>query len=182
MHLVAPTFASVSVTVPAAHAPSVVSSAMDVEAQTSAGANKRAADGHPSPVKDTSPTARAAPSVEGKRRAARSLSLNSSAGASGSGAAHAEELRRLRRAIIDGKMSPCYPGREDASGANDTVLEECPICFLHYPSLNRSRYAPARERHPPVGGTSFRPGGSRRRDRAGRARRAPGAGAPSSDA
>ena len=92
------------------------------------------------------------------------------------------ELRRLRRAIIDGKMSPCYPGREDASGANDTVLEECPICFLHYPSLNRSRYAPARERHPPVGGTSFRPGGSRRRDRARRARRAPGAGAPSSDA
>ena len=45
------------------------------------------------------------------------------------------ELRRLRRSILDGKMSPCHPGADEGSAE----LEECPICFLHYPCLNRSK-------------------------------------------
>ena len=75
--------------------PSVADSPMEDAAQPSAGANKRAADGHPSPVKDTSPAALAAPSLEGKRRAARSLPLNSSAGASGSGSSWAQAASGL---------------------------------------------------------------------------------------
>ncbi|KAG9147785.1 hypothetical protein Leryth_026912 [Lithospermum erythrorhizon] len=37
--------------------------------------------------------------------------------------------------ILGSKLAPCYPGDEE----NGLDLEECPICFLHYPSLNRSR-------------------------------------------
>eukprot|EP00249_Psilotum_nudum_P022460 c28524_g1_i1 orf=126-1697(+) len=43
--------------------------------------------------------------------------------------------RKLRRLILDAKLAPCFPGVEDAS----TDLDECPICFLFYPSLNRSK-------------------------------------------
>ncbi|XP_024543246.1 protein sip5 isoform X1 [Selaginella moellendorffii] len=43
--------------------------------------------------------------------------------------------KKLRRLIIDAKLAPCYPGAEDAA----IDLDECPICFLHYPSLNRSK-------------------------------------------
>ncbi|KAI3987489.1 hypothetical protein MKX01_017187 [Papaver californicum] len=43
--------------------------------------------------------------------------------------------KKLRKLILDCKLAPCYPG--DDESAFD--LEECPICFLYYPSLNRSR-------------------------------------------
>lgn len=43
--------------------------------------------------------------------------------------------KKLRKLILDSKLAPCYPGDDDCS----CELEECPICFLYYPSLNRSR-------------------------------------------
>ncbi|KAI3815128.1 hypothetical protein L1987_14784 [Smallanthus sonchifolius] len=42
---------------------------------------------------------------------------------------------KLRKLILDSKLAPCYPGQDDCT----CDLEECPICFLSYPSLNRSR-------------------------------------------
>ncbi|KAG0620173.1 hypothetical protein M758_4G195400 [Ceratodon purpureus] len=45
------------------------------------------------------------------------------------------DQRKLRRLILESKLAPCYPGAEDPA----TDLEECPICFLQYPSLNRSK-------------------------------------------
>jgi len=42
--------------------------------------------------------------------------------------------RALRKAILDRKLSPCYPGRDDPT----PETEECPICMLSYPLLNRS--------------------------------------------
>ncbi|KAL2523491.1 RING/U-box superfamily protein [Abeliophyllum distichum] len=43
--------------------------------------------------------------------------------------------KKLRKLILDSKLAPCYPG-DDECGSD---LEDCPICFLYYPSLNRSR-------------------------------------------
>ncbi|KAL6506917.1 hypothetical protein OROHE_022354 [Orobanche hederae] len=43
--------------------------------------------------------------------------------------------KKLRKLILDTKLAPCYPGDDDCG----FDLEECPICFLYYPSLNRSR-------------------------------------------
>ncbi|KAJ4981102.1 hypothetical protein NE237_031939 [Protea cynaroides] len=43
--------------------------------------------------------------------------------------------KKLRKLILDSKLAPCYPGDEECT----LDLEECPICFLYYPSLNRSR-------------------------------------------
>ncbi|CAL0326461.1 unnamed protein product [Lupinus luteus] len=43
--------------------------------------------------------------------------------------------KKLRKLILDSKLAPCYPGEEE----NPYDREECPICFLYYPSLNRSR-------------------------------------------
>ncbi|XP_022854030.1 uncharacterized protein LOC111375438 isoform X2 [Olea europaea var. sylvestris] len=43
--------------------------------------------------------------------------------------------RKLRKLILDSKLAPCYPGDDECV----CELEECPICFLYYPSLNRSR-------------------------------------------
>ncbi|XP_022942226.1 uncharacterized protein LOC111447344 isoform X1 [Cucurbita moschata] len=43
--------------------------------------------------------------------------------------------KKLRKLILESKLAPCYPGDEESA----TDLEECPICFLYYPSLNRSR-------------------------------------------
>ncbi|KAI8011700.1 E3 ubiquitin-protein ligase DA2 [Camellia lanceoleosa] len=43
--------------------------------------------------------------------------------------------KKLRKLILDSKLAPCYPGDEECG----FDLEECPICFLYYPSLNRSR-------------------------------------------
>lgn len=43
--------------------------------------------------------------------------------------------KKLRKLILESKLAPCYPGDEECT----CDLEECPICFLYYPSLNRSR-------------------------------------------
>ncbi|CAL5406065.1 E3 ubiquitin-protein ligase DA2L-like isoform X1 [Camellia sinensis] len=43
--------------------------------------------------------------------------------------------KKLKKLILDSKLAPCFPGDEDCA----FDLEECPICFLYYPSLNRSR-------------------------------------------
>ncbi|KAI5066382.1 hypothetical protein GOP47_0019006 [Adiantum capillus-veneris] len=43
--------------------------------------------------------------------------------------------RKLRRLILNGQLAPCFPGAEDST----LELDECPICFLFYPSLNRSK-------------------------------------------
>ncbi|XP_008801977.1 E3 ubiquitin-protein ligase GW2-like [Phoenix dactylifera] len=43
--------------------------------------------------------------------------------------------KKLRKLILDSKLAPCYPGDDECA----MDLEECPICFLYYPSLNRSR-------------------------------------------
>ncbi|KAK9086015.1 hypothetical protein Sjap_026426 [Stephania japonica] len=42
--------------------------------------------------------------------------------------------KKLRKLILDSKLAPCYPGDDECA----CDLEECPICFLYYPSLNRS--------------------------------------------
>ena len=71
------------------------------------------------------------------------------------------DLKKLRRLIIEGKLAPCFPGCEEPALAPELrtlkplvqkllrnkgceeplgeVLEECPICFLHYMVLNTSR-------------------------------------------
>ncbi|ESQ35090.1 hypothetical protein EUTSA_v10008156mg [Eutrema salsugineum] len=46
------------------------------------------------------------------------------------------DIKKLKKLILESKLAPCYPGDEESS-CHD--LEECPICFLYYPSLNRSR-------------------------------------------
>ena len=43
--------------------------------------------------------------------------------------------KRLKKMIMDGKLAPCYRPKEDQ---NDDNPEECPICLLNYPCLNRS--------------------------------------------
>ncbi|KHN29853.1 Protein SIP5 [Glycine soja] len=43
--------------------------------------------------------------------------------------------KKLRKLILESKLAPCYPGDEETTYDR----EECPICFLYYPSLNRSR-------------------------------------------
>ena len=43
--------------------------------------------------------------------------------------------KKLRKLILESKLAPCYPGDEETA----LDREECPICFLYYPSLNRSR-------------------------------------------
>lgn len=45
------------------------------------------------------------------------------------------DIKKLRKLILESKLAPCYPGGEECC----VDLEECPICFLFYPSLNRSR-------------------------------------------
>ncbi|KAJ3679206.1 hypothetical protein LUZ60_017217 [Juncus effusus] len=48
------------------------------------------------------------------------------------------DYKRVRHLIRSGKLAPFYDACEDqGSGCMD--LEECPICFLYYPSLNRSK-------------------------------------------
>lgn len=36
------------------------------------------------------------------------------------------DIKKLRKLILESKLSPCYPGDEDCC----CDLEECPICFL----------------------------------------------------
>ncbi|XP_078431499.1 E3 ubiquitin-protein ligase DA2-like isoform X2 [Wolffia australiana] len=45
------------------------------------------------------------------------------------------DYKKLRNLILRSRLAPCYPGEDE--GSSDR--EECPICFLYYPSLNRSR-------------------------------------------
>ncbi|CAF2206213.1 E3 ubiquitin-protein ligase DA2 [Brassica rapa] len=45
------------------------------------------------------------------------------------------DIKKLRKLIVESKLAPCYPGDDESCHE----LEECPICFLYYPSLNRSR-------------------------------------------
>lgn len=45
------------------------------------------------------------------------------------------DQKKLRKLILESKLAPCYPGDEETA----VDREECPICFLYYPSLNRSR-------------------------------------------
>ncbi|XWS10781.1 hypothetical protein CRYUN_Cryun38cG0027300 [Craigia yunnanensis] len=45
------------------------------------------------------------------------------------------DIKKLRKLILESKLAPCYPGDEECC----CDLEECPICFLYYPSLNRSK-------------------------------------------
>ncbi|KAI3947537.1 hypothetical protein MKW92_009776 [Papaver armeniacum] len=48
------------------------------------------------------------------------------------------DYKKLRKLILNEKLAPCFDGIEDISDDSDD-LEECPICFFFYPSLNRSR-------------------------------------------
>nr|CAD1842264.1 unnamed protein product [Ananas comosus var. bracteatus] len=45
------------------------------------------------------------------------------------------DQKKLRKLILESKLAPCYPGDDECS----LDLDECPICFLYYPSLNRSK-------------------------------------------
>ncbi|KAI4342441.1 hypothetical protein MLD38_027068 [Melastoma candidum] len=45
------------------------------------------------------------------------------------------DVKKVRKLILDSKLAPCYPGDEEST----RDLEECPICFLYFPSLNRSK-------------------------------------------
>jgi len=46
------------------------------------------------------------------------------------------DVKVIKRLVINKKLAPIYPGREDC---NEDGYEECPICFLFYPGgLNRS--------------------------------------------
>lgn len=47
------------------------------------------------------------------------------------------DYKKLRKLILSHKLAPCFDGAEDSTLNSD--LEECPICFFFYPSLNRSR-------------------------------------------
>ncbi|XP_010268399.1 PREDICTED: uncharacterized protein LOC104605362 isoform X2 [Nelumbo nucifera] len=46
------------------------------------------------------------------------------------------DYKNLRKLILSQKLAPCFDGIEES---NNPDLEECPICFFYYPSLNRSR-------------------------------------------
>ena len=57
------------------------------------------------------------------------------------------DLKKLKKKILDEKLAPFYPGvdtDDDESAGFDPAAtcfadEECPICFLNYPALNRSK-------------------------------------------
>ncbi|CAO2833256.1 unnamed protein product [Amaranthus hypochondriacus] len=50
------------------------------------------------------------------------------------------DYKKLRKLILESKLAPCYPGGDDCDcSSGNALLEECPICFLYYPTLNRSR-------------------------------------------
>ncbi|KAL8137591.1 hypothetical protein V2J09_003592 [Rumex salicifolius] len=46
------------------------------------------------------------------------------------------DYKKLRKLILESKLAPCYSGVDECDSG---LLEECPICFLYYPTLNRSR-------------------------------------------
>eukprot|EP00268_Persea_americana_P041346 TRINITY_DN4115_c0_g1_i1.p1 TRINITY_DN4115_c0_g1~~TRINITY_DN4115_c0_g1_i1.p1 ORF type:complete len:423 (-),score=86.62 TRINITY_DN4115_c0_g1_i1:532-1800(-) len=45
------------------------------------------------------------------------------------------DYKKLRKLILSEKLAPCFDGVEESN----PDLEECPICFFYFPSLNRSR-------------------------------------------
>ncbi|XP_077222372.1 E3 ubiquitin-protein ligase DA2L-like [Tasmannia lanceolata] len=45
------------------------------------------------------------------------------------------DYKKLKKLILSEKLAPCFDGVEDSN----SDLEECPICFFYYPSLNRSK-------------------------------------------
>ncbi|KAF8400448.1 hypothetical protein HHK36_013746 [Tetracentron sinense] len=45
------------------------------------------------------------------------------------------DFKKLRKLIVCEKLAPCF----DAVDDSNSDLEECPICFFFFPSLNRSR-------------------------------------------
>ncbi|KAJ1703552.1 hypothetical protein LUZ63_003331 [Rhynchospora breviuscula] len=47
------------------------------------------------------------------------------------------DYKRIRDLIRSRKLAPFFDASEDQGSGK--YLEECPICFLYYPSLNRSR-------------------------------------------
>ncbi|CAN6444573.1 unnamed protein product [Victoria cruziana] len=47
----------------------------------------------------------------------------------------AADHKKLRKLILESKLAPCYPGADERG----FDLEECPICLMYYPSLNRSK-------------------------------------------
>ena len=52
------------------------------------------------------------------------------------------DLKKLKKKILAGNLAPFYPGVDaDEPGFTDASndSEECPICFLSYPALNRSK-------------------------------------------
>ncbi|KAJ4958141.1 hypothetical protein NE237_025252 [Protea cynaroides] len=46
------------------------------------------------------------------------------------------DYKKLRKLILSEKLAPCFDGVEET---NNPDLEECPICFFNFPSLNRSK-------------------------------------------
>lgn len=46
------------------------------------------------------------------------------------------DYKKLRKLILSQKLAPCFDALDDPDLGD---LEECPICFFYYPSLNRSR-------------------------------------------
>jgi hypothetical protein len=50
------------------------------------------------------------------------------------------DLRTVRRMILDKKLAPFYPPRDDKGSEPNGDTEECPICFMNYPGgLNRAK-------------------------------------------
>ncbi|KAJ6829204.1 protein SIP5-like [Iris pallida] len=49
------------------------------------------------------------------------------------------DYKKLRKLILSAKLAPCFDAADDLSSSDVADdLEECPICFFFYPSLNRS--------------------------------------------
>ncbi|XP_008789801.2 E3 ubiquitin-protein ligase DA2-like [Phoenix dactylifera] len=46
------------------------------------------------------------------------------------------DYKKLRKLILSQKLAPCFDALDDPDLGD---LEECPICFFYFPSLNRSR-------------------------------------------
>ncbi|WOL13497.1 protein SIP5-like [Canna indica] len=50
------------------------------------------------------------------------------------------DYNKLRKLILARKLAPCFDALEEPPNQqHPRDLEECPICFFYYPSLNRSR-------------------------------------------
>ncbi|XP_042404491.1 E3 ubiquitin-protein ligase GW2-like [Zingiber officinale] len=47
------------------------------------------------------------------------------------------DYNKLRKLILARKLAPCFDALDEPCLRDD--LEECPICFLYFPSLNQSR-------------------------------------------